>query len=1312
MANCFARGANRVALSVVIIFSGSLVGRGDEIAFPGATWEAKDPRELGLDPARLDAVAAALGSRGCAIKNGYVVKTWGAQDQRSDWFSSAKPVLSTLLMFALQEGKITSFDQPVADFDWELSPKDRAMTLRQLASMTSGYARPEEPGKAWAYNDYAIQLYQLTVFDKIFNGPAADVFHEEHRFGALGLQDGFTFNKKRRMSASVRDFARVAWFWLNRGRWNDAQVLPRAYFDDNMRPQVPPDLPVSQEAKTNDYLNIGSYGGESSHFSKSGPGIYGFNWWFNDHGQQQGPALTWPDAPQDTVMSVGHRGNCSVLLPGLNFVVVASEADWGPLDPGKADSVLNKRLKLITAAGTPVTAEVFTPKVEATHVTWQPMTITLDGPTAAATDSAPNPFKDIRLQVVFTGPDNKRYDVPGFFDGDGRGGPQGNVWRVRFTPDAPGKWTYQGEFRGGPNVAIDIRPDAGQQLALPNLNGTFDVAPRDPNAAGFSKWGRLRYADNFYLKFADGPYWIRGGTDEPEDLLGYQDFDNTPGKHKYAAHVEDWCAGDPEWGEGRGHGLVGALNYLAKQHVNSIYFLTMNIGGDGKDVWPWIGPINSKGSPDNDNLHYDVGKLAQWEIVFAHAQRLGIFLHIVFNEAEEANKRELDDGELGLERKLYYREMIARFGHHLALEWNLCEEYNLQFDFGPERIREFADYVRAIDPYDHPITVHSAGDPVEKLRFTFGDPRFSLTSVQLNHRPIHEVTEALRSETKRAGRPLPISLDEFTLDRGQRASHIPVDDAEGHRREKIWPTYFSGGMIEFILDDLLRTDSFKTPEREKLWKYLWNARHFMEENLPFWEMEPADQLSADAATFAVGVGKGKTVPLGPQVFGKRGAVYAVYLPTCTATGTLDLTDLKGTATQRWFHPARGEFVGPVAQVTGGARRELGPPPADPDADWVVLIEGTKASEPAEIDVRGFRDGAHHWRKIRDNSRVIQALPDQPTYAPSQVAEIVGNILVFQRENGGWPKDYDYLAVLTPEQIAAIGATRDRTDTSFDNYNIHTQVDYLAQAYTLVGDESWRDACLRGFDFMLRTQLANGGFPQRYPDPTGYAAHITFNDGVTIGILNVLKDAADGLPHWSWLDAIRRQSARDAVARGTACILKCQIQADGTRTGWCQQHDETTFAAATARTFELASCCPQETTAIVRFLIRIEQPDSQIVQAVDAAVEWLDRAKLSGIRVQRVAAPVEEFDRHSADFDTVVVSDESAPPIWARHYEIGTDRPVFAGRDAVKRYNLSEIERERRTGTPWYGEWPRRLLASEYGRWHNKLPGQPTPPKTN
>jgi PelA/Pel-15E family pectate lyase len=240
--------------------------------------------------------------------------------------------------------------------------------------------------------------------------------------------------------------------------------------------------------------------------------------------------------------------------------------------------------------------------------------------------------------------------------------------------------------------------------------------------------------------------------------------------------------------------------------------------------------------------------------------------------------------------------------------------------------------------------------------------------------------------------------------------------------------------------------------------------------------------------------------------------------------------------------------------------------------------------------------------------------------------------------------------------------------------------------------------------LLAAQLPSGGFPQRYPEPTGYAAHITFNDGVTIGILNVLKDAAEGQSHWSWLDGDRRQAAQRAVDLGIECILQCQIRADDEITGWCQQHDAQTFAPTSARTFELASICPQETTAIVRFLMRIETPDERIVQSIEHAVAWLRRVQLAGIRVERVPAPPVDYEFHSRDFDVVVVPDVEASPIWARHYEIGADRPIFAGRDAVKRYALADIERERRTGTPWYGHWPQRLVDVEFATWHRKTNG--------
>ena len=351
-----------------------------------------------------------------------------------------------------------------------------------------------------------------------------------------------------------------------------------------------------------------------------------------------------------------------------------------------------------------------------------------------------------------------------------------------------------------------------------------------------------------------------------------------------------------------------------------------------------------------------------------------------------------------------------------------------------------------------------------------------------------------------------------------------------------------------------------------------------------------------------------------------------------------------------------------------------------------------------IDTSGFRDSRNHWRGIRDSSRFIQVMPDQPEYRPDQVREIVTNILWFQRENGGWPKDYDMLAVLTPEQKAAVLATRSRTDTSFDNGNLHSQVGYLARAFAAANEPEWRDACLRGFDFILAAQYPNGGFPQQYPKAKDFHAYITFNDYVMIGCLNVLQDAAEGTPHFAWLDAARRERARDAVRRGVDCILKCQISVNGTLTGWCQQHDEKTFAPRPARTFELASICPQDTTYILRLMMRVKEPSEQMVRSVDAAVAWLKQVQLSGVRVARVKAPSAAFERHDADFDVVVENDAQAKPLWARHYEIGTNRPIFAGRDAVKRYALADVERERRTGTAWYGGWPKVLLDREYPQW--------------
>ena len=360
-----------------------------------------------------------------------------------------------------------------------------------------------------------------------------------------------------------------------------------------------------------------------------------------------------------------------------------------------------------------------------------------------------------------------------------------------------------------------------------------------------------------------------------------------------------------------------------------------------------------------------------------------------------------------------------------------------------------------------------------------------------------------------------------------------------------------------------------------------------------------------------------------------------------------------------------------------------------------------AAAAAAIDTSGFRDSAHHWRSINQPERIMQAQPDQPSYRPDQVREIAANVLLFQRANGGWVKDYDMLAILTAEQKKLIRDTRNNTDTSYDNHATHPQVEYLARAFVLLGDAAFRDGCVRGLEFMLASQYPNGGFPQRWPGNKGVGGHITFNDGVMMGIMNVLQDAADGAPHFAWLDAPLRRRAQAAVAKGTECLLQMQIRASGRLTGWGQQHDAKTLETTAARTFELPCVSPADTVEVVRFFLRRKEPTPEIIAAIEGAVAWLQATKLTGIRVERVAAPPAEFFRHKTEHDVVVVPDPSAPPLWARTIEVGTNRPIFASRDGVKVYSLAEVDRERRTGSGWYGNWPVRLLETEYPAWRKK-----------
>ena len=358
-------------------------------------------------------------------------------------------------------------------------------------------------------------------------------------------------------------------------------------------------------------------------------------------------------------------------------------------------------------------------------------------------------------------------------------------------------------------------------------------------------------------------------------------------------------------------------------------------------------------------------------------------------------------------------------------------------------------------------------------------------------------------------------------------------------------------------------------------------------------------------------------------------------------------------------------------------------------------------ETKVFDVSGFQDSRHHWLDITDHEQVIVPSKDQKSYQPSNVREIADNILLYQQPNGGWPKNYDMMAILTADQKKILAEHRDSNNTTFDNGATYNQVEYLSKAFSLLGDKKYEEGVLRGLRFILKAQYKIGGWPQFYPDVSGYRKYITFNDGAMIGVMDVLQNIVQNVSYYSFVNDELRKEAGNAYQKGIDCILKCQIIENGTPTVWCQQHDNITLEPVGARAFELPSESSEESAEIVRLLMRVKNPDKEIINAVKNAVGWFQKVEIKGERVETIPAKHIVYKYHVANNDRIVVNDSSALPIWTRYYELGTGRPMFANRDGKKVYQLSDVLRERRTGYAWYGYWPQKLIAIDYPAWLKK-----------
>jgi len=586
------------------------------------------------------------------------------------------------------------------------------------------------------------------------------------------------------------------------------------------------------------------------------------------------------------------------------------------------------------------------PRTE-TYSQWHTITISFKGPQTNE-DAPDNPFLNYRLSVDFQHEETK-HTIRGFYATDGNSAESstnsGSIWQVRFTPDKIGKWSYKATLQKGDSIALTDDLNIGKLIPIDNGENNFYVIASDKSGVDFRAKGRLE-ASKGYFKFRDtDEYWIKAGTNSPENLLGYVDFDDTyrilaeardgeaaapDSIHRYKPHLKDWQTGDPTWKNGKGKSIVGAINYLASKGMNSAYFLTLNILGDGKDVWPYVSP--------EDFTRFDVSKLEQWEILFSHMQSKGILLHMVIQETE--NETMLDNGDTGPLRQLYFRELIARFGHHLALVWNLGEE-NGPAPWTPigqndSQRKAMARFLKENDPYQHPVVLHThSEDPLRAdilsdiIGFKYLDG-LSLQQAEREH--AGAVVEKWRTKSKEINQDWLITMDEI----GKWYDGALTDEEDPNhdtlRRYALWGTLLSGGAgVEWYFgakhpqNDLTSEDWRK---RDHLWEITNYAKEFFNAHLPYWKMQPQHSLVNSDEAYCLR---------------KVNEVYAIYLPDANKH-TLNLTEASGGFSVQWFNPRSGDELetGSVSKIIGGGICNLGFPPnhanTSANQDWVVLVK--------------------------------------------------------------------------------------------------------------------------------------------------------------------------------------------------------------------------------------------------------------------------------------------------------------------------------------------------------------------------------------
>ncbi len=561
---------------------------------------------------------------------------------------------------------------------------------------------------------------------------------------------------------------------------------------------------------------------------------------------------------------------------------------------------------------------------------------------ASVFSESDNTFQDYRLNVTFTSPTGKVYVVPGFFAADGNAressAVSGSKWRCNFTPLETGIWTYSTSFRTGAMIAVSFDASLGSPVnPIDSDTGTFNIAETNKSGIDFRSKGKLEYVGEHFQRWTNGEYFMKIGSDSPEVLLEYNDIDDYDGVNyprEYLNHVNDWNTGDPTWQGDKGKGLIGVINYLSGKGINSQYFVLHRNRERGS-------PFSD---PPNSYFSYDISRMDQWEVVFDHMVTKGLNVHLVFSESTNQSFFETEvpsgDSMFSDARKIYFREIVARFGYLNAVTWNIGEEngWDRQSLVWPgeaarglttQQQLDFTAYLDGLAYYNDHITVHNghANDPgiYDDLQ---GDNSMTGTSMQGLLRDTERSknsTEHLREKSEGSGKKWVIYYDEAWYHSDMGLTNF--------RKSVVWSALTAGAAgiehyatngLDVTQEDLRFYDEYYTQMR-----HAYDFYH--DNNLPFYQMYNQDELVENG-----------------WAHGVDGDDYVVYVEENNAGSTT--MRLLGDYEVKWFDPRTGGALqdGSITNVSAGDAVNIGLPPSETNLDWVALVRTDPNNGPINV----------------------------------------------------------------------------------------------------------------------------------------------------------------------------------------------------------------------------------------------------------------------------------------------------------------------------------------------------------------------------